>query len=126
GHELDEGNDKPGGSGEVLTAALHHAVIPFLRHRGPPPHVRFDPDRIVALRPEEAVISVLQRWLDEKTFRRFFRAFLRLLAENGPLPWPASWLTGLVSADRVRAAVSKQDRLWERTGARCEKALRGR
>ncbi|HZX96401.1 MAG TPA: metallophosphoesterase, partial [Myxococcales bacterium] len=28
GHELDEGNDKPGGSGEVMTNILHQAVIP--------------------------------------------------------------------------------------------------
>jgi len=126
GHELDEGNDKPGGSGEVLTAALHHAVIPFLRHRGPPPHVRFDPDRLVALRPEEAVVSVLQRWLDEKAFRRFFRAFLRLLAENGFLPRPLSWLAGMVSAERVRSAVAEQDRLWEHTGRHAIEVLKGK
>src|ERR1700694_76981 len=42
GHELDEGNERPGGSGEVMTNALHQAVIPFLRHHGPPPNVRTD------------------------------------------------------------------------------------
>ena len=126
GHELDEGNEKPGGSGEVMTNALHHAVIPFLRHHGPPPNVRIDPDRLVALRPEEAIVSVLQRWLDEKTFRRFFRAFLRLLAENGYLPRPLSWAASLFSADRVRAAVAEQDRLWERTGRHAIETLKGK
>lgn len=126
GHEFDKGNAKPGGSGEVMTNAMHHAVIPFLRHHGPPPNVRSDPDRLVALRPEEAVVSVLQRWLDEKTFKKFFRAFLRLLAENGYLPRPVSWLANLVSANRVRSAVSSQDRLWERTGLAAIDVLEGR
>jgi hypothetical protein len=85
-----------------------------------------EPDRIVALRPEEAVVSVLQRWLDEKTFRRFFRAFLRLLAENGYLPRPLSWAAGLISADRVRAKVAEQDRLWERTGHHVIEVLKGK
>ena len=75
-----------------------------------------DAERIVALRPEEAVISVLERWLDPKTFRRFFRAFLRLLAVNRKLPVPAAWLGGFVSVDRIRTAAEAQDRLWERTG----------
>ena len=126
GHELDEGNEKPGGSGEVMTSVLQQAVIPFLLHRGPPPNVRFDPGRVVALRPEEAVVSVLQRWLDEKTFRKFFRAFLRLLAENDYLPRPVSWFAGFISANRVRSAVSNQDRLWERTGLRAIDAIKGK
>jgi UDP-2,3-diacylglucosamine pyrophosphatase LpxH len=126
GHELDEGNAQPGGSGEVMTNALHQAVIPFLRHHGAPANVRVDPDRLVALRPEEAIVSVLQRWLDQKTFRRFFRAFLRLLAQNGYLPRPLSWLAGLVSADRVRSAVAEEDRLWERTGQHAIEVLKGK
>jgi len=126
GHEFDEGNEKPGGSGEVMTNALHQAVIPFLRFRGGLPNVKMETDRIVALRPEEAVVSVLQRWLDEKTFRKFFRAFLRLLAENGYLPRPVSFLAGFVSANRVRNAVQDQDRLWERTGLHAIEALNGK
>lgn len=126
GHEFDEGNEKPGGSGEVMTNALHQAVIPFLRHCHRVPNVRMDPTRIVALRPEEAVVSVLQRWLDEKTFRKFFRAFLRLLAENGYLPRPVSFLAGLVSADRVRRAIEEQDRLWENTASGAIDVLDGK
>lgn len=125
GHELDEGNEEPGGSGEVMTNALHQAVIPWLRHKGDPPNIRMDPDRIVALRPEEAVISVLQRWTDEDGFRKFYRAFLRLLAENGYLPRPLSFLAGFVSANRVRAAVATADRLWERTAVRAFEAVKG-
>ena len=125
GHELDDGNAQPGGSGEVMTNALHQAVIPWLRHKGAPPNVRMDPDRIVALRPEEAVISVLQRWTDEDSFRRFYRAFLRLLADNGYLPRPVGFLAGYISANRVRSAVDKADRLWERTAVRAFEAVKG-
>ncbi|MCA1828942.1 MAG: metallophosphoesterase [Myxococcales bacterium] len=126
GHEFDEGNEEPGGSGEVMTNALHQAVIPFLRHRGALPNVKMEPDRIVALRPEEAVVTVLQRWLDEKTFRKFFRAFLRLLAENGYLPRPVSFVTGLISVDRVRSAIANADRLWENTASGAIDALDGK
>ena len=126
GHELDGGNQEPGGRGEVMTNVLHQAVIPFLRQHGAVPNVRMDTARVVALRPEEAVVSVLQRWLDSTTFRRFFRAFLRLLAENRALPRPASFLAGLVSADSVRSAVAKQDKLWEHTGDGAIKALEGK
>src|SRR5262249_37549383 len=49
--------------GETLTAVLHHAVVPFLRHVAPRSNVQIDPDRLVALRPEERVIPVLERWL---------------------------------------------------------------
>src|SRR3989449_8112661 len=101
---------------EVMTQVLHQAVIPFLRAHGPQRNVRMNAARIVALRPEEAAVSVLERWLDPKTFRRFFRAFLRLLAVNRKLPAPAAWLAGFVSVDRVRTAAEQQDRLWERTG----------
>ena len=116
GHEHDPGNAEPASGGEVMTQVLHQAVIPFLRAHGPQRNVRMDAARIVALRPEEAVISVLERWLDPKTFRRFFRAFLRLLAVNRKLPAPAAWLAGFVTVDRVRTAAERQDRLWERTG----------
>jgi UDP-2,3-diacylglucosamine pyrophosphatase LpxH len=126
GHEHDPGNDKAGGGGEVMTQALHKAVIPFLRAHGAQRNVRMEPGRIVALRPEEAVISVLERWLDAKTFRRFFRAFLRLLAVNRNVPKPAAWLAGFVSVDRVRTTVERQDRLWERTGFTAVYALQGK
>jgi UDP-2,3-diacylglucosamine pyrophosphatase LpxH len=126
GHEHDRGNAQPLGPGEVMTAVLHTAVIPFLQDHGPRPWVRIDASRVVALRPEEAVVSVLERWLDEKTFRRFFRAFLALLARNGYLPAGVRLLTPLISVDRVRKAVEKQDRLWEAAGFTASYALRGK
>jgi UDP-2,3-diacylglucosamine pyrophosphatase LpxH len=126
GHEFDDGNREPGGAGEVMTNVVHQAVIPFLRHCPPPRNVRSDPGRLVALRPEEAVVSVLERWLDEKTFRKFFRAFLRLMAENHSMPRAVSWLAGLVSPDRVRRSVAEHDRLWERAGQTALKALERR
>ena len=126
GHEHDRGNAEPSGGGEVMTQVLHQAVIPFLRAHGAQRNVRMDPGRIVALRPEEAVISVLERWLDPKTFRRFFRSFLRLLAVNRKIPAPAAWLAGFVSVDRVRTTVEHQDRLWERTGFTALYALQGK
>jgi UDP-2,3-diacylglucosamine pyrophosphatase LpxH len=125
GHELDKSNREPEGAGEVMTNALHHAVIPFLRHHGSRRNVRMDASRVVALRPEENVISVLQRWLDDKTFWKFFRAFLRLLAENGYLPRPASWLASLVSANGVRRRAERADRLWEESGSAAVEMLRG-
>jgi UDP-2,3-diacylglucosamine pyrophosphatase LpxH len=126
GHEQDPGNAVPGRGGEVMTQALHQAVIPFLRAHGAQRNVRMDPDRIVALRPEESAISVLERWLDPKTFRRFFRAFVRLLAVNRKLPAPAAWLAGFVSVDRIRTTVEHQDRLWERAGFTAMYALEGK
>ncbi len=126
GHEFDSGNDRPGGSGEILTNALHQAVIPWLKHKGAPPNIRIDPSRVVALRPEEAVVSLLQRWTDEAEFRRFWRAFLTLLAENRYVPAPVSFLAGFVSAKRVRTLVSAADRLWERTAVKAFEVMKGR
>ena len=126
GHEQDPGNAEPAGSGEVMTQVLHQAVIPFLHAHGAQRNMRMDAGRIVAMRPEEAVISVLERWLDPKTFREFFRAFLRLLAVNRKLPAPAAWLAGFVSVDRVRSAAERQDRLWERAGSTAIDALHGK
>jgi len=126
GHELDECNRDREGTGEVMTQVLHQAVIPFLREKGARRGVRMDPSRIVALRPEEAVVSVLERWLDEKTFRKFFRNLLTLLARNGYLPRVAGMMAPLISADRVRRAIEEQDRLWESTAFTAFKALEGR
>ena len=125
GHEFDKSNAQPHGDGETMTNALHHAVVPFLRHHGARRNVRMDPDRIVALRPEENIVTVLQRWLDEKTFRKFFRALLRLLAENGLLPRPASWLATFVSVNGVRKRAAHGDKLWEEAGALAVELLRG-
>ncbi len=125
GHEFDKSNKDAHGPGELMTNALHHAVIPFLRHHGGRRNVKMDPDRVVALRPEESVITVLQRWLDEKTFKRFFRAFLRLLAENGFLPRATSWLATVVSANGVRRRAAHGDNLWESSGALAVELLRG-
>ena len=126
GHELDEGNERPGGPGEMLTASLHHAVIPFLRHHGGRANVRIDPDRLVALRPEEYAVPVLERWLEPKTFRKFFRAFLHLLSANGALPRPAAWLVPLLSVERLRKRIQASDDLWRMTGHTALRALRGR
>ena len=125
GHEFDKSNKDAHGPGELMTNALHHAVIPFLRHHGARRNVKMDPDRVVALRPEESVITVLQRWLDEKTFRKFFHAFMRLLAENGFLPGAVSWLATLVSANGIRRRASHGDNLWESSGALAVELLRG-
>ena len=126
GHELDVGNSEREGKGEVMTQTLHQAVIPFLREKGPKPGVRMDPSRVVALRPEEAVVSVLERWLDQKTFRKFFRALIGLLAANGYVPRVAGALSPFISADRVRRAIEEQDRLWESTAFTAIRALTGR
>src|SRR5207237_8705676 len=109
GHELDEGNHEREGRGEVMTHVLHHAVIPFLREKGPRPGVRMNPSRVVALRPEEAVVSVLERWLDEKTFRKFFRNLLSLLAQNGFLPHVSGILSPLYTVNMVLRVLDNTD-----------------
>jgi UDP-2,3-diacylglucosamine pyrophosphatase LpxH len=126
GHEHDDGNSKGEGTGEVMTQVLHQAIIPFLRERGERPGVRMDPSRIVALRPEEAVVTVLERWLDEKTFRKFFRNLLSLLATNGYIPRPVRLLSPFISANRVRRAIEEEDRLWEATAFTALQSLKGK
>ena len=125
GHHFDHGNKAAGGTGEAMTACLHHAVIPYLKAHGARKHVRMDLDRVVALRPEEGIISVLQRWLGDEDFGHFFRAFLDLLAVNGYLPRPLAFLAGLVPVDEVRAQVRKADRLWEDACGTARACLRG-
>ena len=126
GHEQDPGNREAGGSGEQMTRSVHQGVIPFLIHHGARDNVRMDVARIVALRPEEATISVLQRWLDEKAFKKFFRAFIDLLADNGYLPKPVTFLAKMVSVNRVRSAVAKADLTWEHTGSFAVELLQGK
>jgi UDP-2,3-diacylglucosamine pyrophosphatase LpxH len=126
GHEQDPGNREPGGSGEQMTRCVHQGVIPYLAHHGARRNIRMDVGRIVALRPEEAVISVLQRWLDEPTFKKFFRAFVDLLADNGYLPKPITFLAKMVSVNRVRSAVAKADLTWEHTGSFAVELLQGK
>lgn len=126
GHLLDPANARPDGGGEVMTNCLHHAVVPFLRKHGARANVRMNPDRIVALRPEESVVPVLERWLREDDFKRFFRAFMTLLADNGYFPRASSWLARLVSPERVRRSIEDADRLWERTGRTALSVLDGK
>jgi len=113
-------------AGSLLTASLHQGAIPFLRQHGGRRHVRIDPDRLVALRPEEFAVPVLERWLAPDTFRAFFRAFLRLLSANGGLPRPAAWFAPFLSSERMRRRIQDQDQLWYRTARTAFRALRGR
>ncbi len=126
GHAFDHGNATPTGGGEALTRALHHGVVPFLRHRGARSHVRADPERLVSLRPEEAAVPVLQRWLDPPTFDRFLAAFLRLLARNGGAPAALAWLADAVPSGVVRRRIREADDLWRRSGEAALSALAGR
>jgi UDP-2,3-diacylglucosamine pyrophosphatase LpxH len=125
GHEQDPGNREPDGPGEAMTRCLHQGVIPYLLHHGARANIRMDVSRLVALRPEEATISVMQRWLEEKTFRKFFRAFLDLLADNGYLPKPITFMAKFISVNRVRRAVAEADLTWEHTGSFAVELLQG-
>jgi UDP-2,3-diacylglucosamine pyrophosphatase LpxH len=122
GHAWDPSNATPSSGGETLTAIIHHAVVPLLRHVAPRSNVRIDPDRLVALRPEERVVPVLERWLKTGVFETFIDAFLELLVENGYLSRAASWLatTGL-----IRSRLKDDDDLWERAGHSALDALEG-
>ena len=123
GHAWDPSNATPDGGGEVMTAVLHNAVMPFLRRLAPRMNVRVDPDRIVLLRPEERVVPVLERWLSPKLFNRFLDAFLELLVENGYL---SRMLAMLATSGRIRERLKDDDDLWERSGHAALEALEGR
>jgi UDP-2,3-diacylglucosamine pyrophosphatase LpxH len=122
GHAWDPSCATPTGGGETLTSVLHHAVIPFLRHLAPRSNVVIDPDRVVALRPEERVVPVLERWLKQGVFERFIDAFLELLVENGYLSRAASWLA---TPGLIRSRLKEDDDLWERAGRSALEALEG-
>ena len=122
GHAWDPSNATAGGGGETMTAVIHHALIPFLRHLAPRSNVRIDPDRLVALRPEERVIPVLERWLKPGVFERFIDALLELLVENGALSRPLAWVT---TPSILRWRLKDDDDLWERAGQAALAALEG-
>jgi hypothetical protein len=104
---------------------MHHALIPFLLERGGKRGVRIQADRVVALRPEEAVIPVLQRWLEPETFTRLFRAVVRLLADNGAVSRPVAWLRRALPPEAVRRKIQAQDELWQSAGRFALAALAG-
>jgi UDP-2,3-diacylglucosamine pyrophosphatase LpxH len=120
GHEWDPSNATPTGGGEVMTAVIHHAIVPFLRHLAPRTNVAIDPDRVIALRPEERV--VLERWLKAGMFERFIDAFVDILVANGYMSRAISWLA---TAERIRGRLKDDDDLWERAGHAALGALEG-
>ena len=122
GHQWDPSNATPTGGGETMTAVIHHAVIPFLRHISPRSNVHIEPDRLVALRPEERVIPVLERWLKPGVFERFIDALLAILVENGALARPLAWVT---TPSLLRWRLKDDDDLWERAGASALAVLEG-
>ncbi|GEJ58997.1 hypothetical protein [Anaeromyxobacter diazotrophicus] len=126
GHAFDPSNARPGGEGEVMTRVLHQALVPYLQHHGARRHVRMSADRIIALRPEEIVVPVLQRWLEPADFDRLFRALVRLLADNGAVPRPVAWIRRALSAERVRKRILEQDALWQRAGRAALAAVAGK
>ena len=122
GHEWDPSNATPTGGGEVMTAIIHHAVVPFLRHLAPRMNVAIDPDRVIALRPEERVVPVLERWLKPGMFERFIDAFVEILVANGYMSRAVSWLA---TPERIRGRLKDDDDLWERAGHAALGALEG-
>jgi UDP-2,3-diacylglucosamine pyrophosphatase LpxH len=122
GHAWDPANATPSGGGETMTAVLHHAVVPFVRHIAPRSNVQIDADRLVTLRPEERVVPVLERWLKPGVFERFVDAFLELLVENGYLSRAAAWVT---TPSIIRSRLKMDDDLWERAGRTALAALEG-
>ncbi len=123
GHAWDPSNATPAGGGEVMTSVLHNAVVPYLRHLAPRSNVKIDADRIVALRPEERVVPVLERWLRPGQFETFLDAFLELLVANGYLSRMVSWLA---TPERIRQRLKADDDLWEKAGHTAFAALEGR
>jgi hypothetical protein len=76
----------------------------------------------VALRPEERVIPVLERWLRPGVFERFIDALLAILVENGALARPLAWVT---TPSLLRWRLKDDDDLWERAGASALAVLEG-
>jgi UDP-2,3-diacylglucosamine pyrophosphatase LpxH len=126
GHAYDPGNARPGSEGEILTQVMHQAVIPYLLAHGAKPHVRMNPNRVVALRPEESVIPVLQRWLEPRAFRRLFLALVRLLADNGAIARPLAWIRRALTAESMRHRIREEEALWQRAGRTAIAALDGK
>ncbi|TMA28359.1 MAG: hypothetical protein E6J78_06865 [Deltaproteobacteria bacterium] len=122
GHAWDPSNATPAGGGEAMTAVLHHAVVPFLRYLAPRSNVRIDADRVVALRPEERVMPVLERWLKPGVFERFIDALLAILVANHALSRSVAWL---VTPAVLRSRLRDDDDLWERAGHSALGALQG-
>ncbi|HWE23795.1 MAG TPA: hypothetical protein VG496_07615 [Myxococcales bacterium] len=122
GHEWDPSNATPTGGGEVMTAVIHHAVVPFLRHLAPRSNVSIDADRVIALRPEERVVPVLERWLKPGMYERFIDAFIEILVANGYMSRALSWLA---TPERIRGRLKDDDDLWERAGRAALGALQG-
>jgi UDP-2,3-diacylglucosamine pyrophosphatase LpxH len=122
GHEYDEENAKPNGNGEMLTRVLHHAVVPMLERLPLQPNVRVDPARIVALRPEERMVPILQRWLGRERFPKFCDAFVDLLVDVGALRRVEAWLA---TPERLREKLDDADDLWERIGGFARSVMRG-
>lgn len=123
GHAWDPSNATAKGGGEVMTSVLHHAVIPFLRHLQPRLNITVEPERVVALRPEERVVPVLERWLPAGRFETFLDAFLELLVENGYVSRALSWLA---TPERIRGRLKDDGDLWERAGRTALDALEGK
>jgi UDP-2,3-diacylglucosamine pyrophosphatase LpxH len=122
GHAWDPSNATATGGGETMTSVIHHAIVPFLRHLAPRSNVRIEPDRIVALRPEERVVPVLQRWLKPGVFEMFIDAFLELLVANGYLSRALAWLA---TPAIIRSRLKDDDDLWEHAGLSALAALEG-
>jgi UDP-2,3-diacylglucosamine pyrophosphatase LpxH len=122
GHLWDPSNATPSGGGETMTGVIHHALVPFLRHLAPRTNVHIDPGRLVALRPEERVIPVLERWLKPGIFNRLIEALLGILVENGALARPLAWVT---TPSLLRWRLKDDDDLWERAGASALAVLEG-
>src|SRR5437868_1657214 len=123
GHGWDPSNATPTGGGEVMTGILHHAVVPFLRHLAPRTNVAIDADRVIALRPEERVVPVLERWLKPGMFERFVDAFVQILVENG---YMSRAISLFATPERIRERLKDDDDLWERAGHTALEALEGR
>ncbi len=122
GHAWDASNATPHGGGETMTGVLHHAVIPFVRAQAERRNVRVDVDRLVALRPEQRTVPVLERWLSPGRMEIFVDAFTDLLVENGALSRMVGWL---LTPDRIRDRLRDDDDLWERAGHAALRALEG-
>jgi UDP-2,3-diacylglucosamine pyrophosphatase LpxH len=134
GNEFDPSNQTQRSCqnpGAVITSALYHGVMPALKILGVPDEIA---NAVPAVRPEEAIVTGIQHYLDEETTRHLLIAFVRLLDRNGyfrgigklpmwfllhEIPLLSSLVRLTVTPARIRSALPKEERLKQsaRSGA---------
>jgi len=121
GHLWDPSNATPSGGGETMTAVIHHALVPFLRHLAPRTNVHIDPDAWSHCARKSASSPCWSAG-SSPDLQSPHRGALGILVENGALARPLAWVT---TPSLLRWRLKDDDDLWERAGASALAVLEG-